>query len=461
MSQYNFTLSQIEVLCEELQPLVLGSTLKECLGKDISRPLLVFERDNHLLKLLLCFQKPFIRFHPLQIFADSEKKATTHPLNKLLAHGILLSIEVLNQDRILSLGFDVNGKKRFLVGEFFSKHPNCHLLDEEWKILWSLHLFQQNHYLLPPKALPKPDLKASAFTLLEVESLYTELENKYQFDHLYAEVQKSLNNKLKIAKRQQEKIVTEINNCKNWQEIHHSGDLVKANFHLLKRGLKEITVYDWEKEKDVLIPLDPNKQPQDQVSLLYRRSKKMQKGIEPLQAQLRKTEDNIKRAENDLEKLATVKSFHELMLLSEKLTPPAPKKKPKRLPRLPYEEFLAEDGTRIWVGKNAKDNETLTFKLAKGSDWWLHANDVPGSHVVIRTEKNKDPEKETVSDAIQLALQYSKAKNQKEAEVLITQQKFVKRFGSGQTGKVQVSKHKVCLAKIDHDHFRLIKQRKG
>ncbi len=79
---------------------------------------------------------------------------------------------------------------------------------------------------------------------------------------------------------------------------------------------------------------------------------------------------------------------------------------------MPYREFWSRSGLRIWVGKKAKDNDTLTFKLAHGSDFWLHVHGYPGSHVIIKINKGKDPDADTIQDALQLALYYSQAKSQ-------------------------------------------------
>ena len=79
--------------------------------------------------------------------------------------------------------------------------------------------------------------------------------------------------------------------------------------------------------------------------------------------------------------------------------------------------------------------------------------------LLIKVPKNAQPDAEAMQDAFQLAIAYSKAKDKSEAEILVTQAKFVTRYGKGQPGKVHVSKHKVFHAKFDPKRFQNLKER--
>ena len=106
------------------------------------------------------------------------------------------------------------------------------------------------------------------------------------------------------------------------------------------------------------------------------------------------------------------------------------------------------------MGKSAKDNDQLTFRYANGSDYWLHARNVPGSHVILRVVKGKEPDAESIKDAMQLALAYSRSPE--EGEICLTQCKYVARQGR-EAGKVHVSKHKVAYAKKDPQRLKRLK----
>ncbi|HAP40820.1 MAG TPA: hypothetical protein DCQ94_13835, partial [Nitrospira sp.] len=78
--------------------------------------------------------------------------------------------------------------------------------------------------------------------------------------------------------------------------------------------------------------------------------------------------------------------------------------------RGPFRRFQSSDGYPIFVGRNARENDELTFGLARSEDLWLHARGTPGSHVIVRLEKGTEPPLETVRDAATLALLYSDLK---------------------------------------------------
>lgn len=460
MSQYPFTVEQMQTLCVELSPLLVESTLTDCCASDQSRPIFVLEKNEERSHLFLCLQRPFLRFHLIQLFrSEFDKALVSHPLKKHLLSATLKAIRLINEDRILCIDFDVLGKKRSLIAEFFPKHPNIHLIDEKGAFLWSLHQLEQEYYTAPPIIPFNPQLK-NVLSCLEVESLYAELEKKFLFEHAFAEVRSLLHKRDSAIHKKLKAVKAELKRCQEWENVRHQGELLKANFHLLKRGMTQVKVWDWIQEIEITIPLNSERLPHEQVSALFRQSKKMQQGISHLELQLEKIQDEAIKMESAAEAFSKVDSLAQLELFRKKWTPsPTPKKSVKKAVRIPYHEYYSVNGCRIWVGKNAKDNETLTFKLARGSDWWLHAHNVPGSHVVIRTVKGEEPDPETLSDAIQLALYHSKEKPGGSAEVLITQQKFVTRFGKGHVGKVQISKHKIVLAGFDPARYRAIKER--
>jgi len=89
--------------------------------------------------------------------------------------------------------------------------------------------------------------------------------------------------------------------------------------------------------------------------------------------------------------------------------PPRPEKKPKGQkppPRKPYNVYMSKDGIEIWVGRGSKDNDELSLRERHPSDWWMHVQGHPGSHVVVRCQ-DEEPPKETMLDAAILALKFS------------------------------------------------------
>ena len=107
--------------------------------------------------------------------------------------------------------------------------------------------------------------------------------------------------------------------------------------------------------------------------------------------------------------------------------------------------FISTDGFEILVGKRAKDNDQLTFKIAKSLDTWMHAADYPGSHVVIRNPNRKEIPHTTLLEAAQLAAFYSQGKAQPKAAVHYTQKKFVNKPKGAAPGLVSLASFKTLL----------------
>lgn len=110
-----------------------------------------------------------------------------------------------------------------------------------------------------------------------------------------------------------------------------------------------------------------------------------------------------------------------------------------------YRSFVSSEGFEILVGKKAKDNDQLTFKIAKSLDTWMHAADYPGSHVVIRNPNRKQIPPKTLLEAAQLAAFYSQGKAQPKAAVHYTQKKFVNKPKGAAPGLVSLASFKTLL----------------
>lgn len=107
--------------------------------------------------------------------------------------------------------------------------------------------------------------------------------------------------------------------------------------------------------------------------------------------------------------------------------------------------FISSDGFEIMVGKKAKDNDFLTFRVARSLDLWMHAADYPGSHVIIRNPNRKEIPNKTLLEAAQLAAFYSSGREQTKAAVNYTQKKFVNKPRRSAPGAVSISSFKTIL----------------
>lgn len=278
-----------------------------------------------------------------------------------------------------------------------------------------------------------------------------------------SEVLKFVEKKIKKAEKRVEERNTILKNSRDWQKVHQEGLLLQANLFRIQKGMKEVVVSDWEQEgTERKLTLNPLILPKDQVASYFRRSKKLRLGLPH-------AERMLQIAEKDLEVCLTQKRSLEEAVDSTLLTPlleafgiirpplqakPLPPKKP---PAKPYQVFISQSGIEIWVGKSAKDNDKLSFHYANGLDWWMHANNHPGSHVVIRCAKGSEPDEETLKDAAELAIRYSKAKECRSEDVCLAKVNALSPV-KGVPGKVMVSKPKILRVVLDDARWQRLKE---
>jgi predicted ribosome quality control (RQC) complex YloA/Tae2 family protein len=256
-----------------------------------------------------------------------------------------------------------------------------------------------------------------------------------------------LKKKQKALKKAQDKAIRSLKEAQDSNLAFHEAELLKAHFHLLSFGMKEVTVYDWEKDNaPVHIPLDVAKTPQENVEALFKKSRKLKRAASPLEAYIAKIASQL----HETEKMQVAV---EKATCLEELPPMVEKERASSLPEksLPYRRFVSKQGIEILVGKNSESNHQLTFHIARGNDLWLHIHSFAGSHVIVRKEKNKPIDNETLQDALQLAAYFSKVREKAlyGVEVLVTEKKYVTRQKQFPKGKVAVSQYKLSSVFLD------------
>ncbi len=437
--------SQVATLVDELKSCLIGGTLRSL--KMVEARTLLLEIENQ--RLLLCLQDPFLRFHLSFASCKTFDTPFSLKLQSQLKGCKLSSVSQLNEDRILQLTFE---KYRIIV-ELFPKRPNLYLVDSQNQILIALNPVEAAFYNLPTK--PSGTFKpGSTLSSRELERFYSSREQEAAFLHEKQAQQQRLQQRLKRLKKSETVCKEELEKGLSWREKQHEAELLQANFYRLRRGLEQIELLDWEKQDlPITLTLDSTCEPKEEVARRFKKAKKLHLSIEPLKRQIERIEKEAERFQQELKLLDAARTLEDL--------PTVAKPKEKEILRaLPYREFVSASGLKIWVGKDAKSNDKLTFTHARGADWWLHVHDYPGAHVVLRVGKQQEPDPEALQDAIQVALAYSSAKDKGVAEVCVSQVKFLSRLKRGKAGQVQVSKHKLLQARFDAERFRQIKDRK-
>ena len=248
------------------------------------------------------------------------------------------------------------------------------------------------------------------------------------------------------------------------------GDLLTANLHLIGRGASSVTVQNYYEEgcPEVDIPLSIRLTPSQNAQSYYKKYRKAKVAEQYAREQLVTIERDLALLENaldDLDKCETTADLGEVryVLSQAGFLRPEPSRgrggKPKKLPEGKPCRFTAPDGTVIEVGKNSLQNDRLTLH-ARGGETWLHAQGIPGSHVLIRTES--DPSDETLLYAAKLAAYFSKGRNHPQLPVDYTKRKYVKKSANAPAGLVTYTNFKTLIIGLTpEDVARIIREGGG
>lgn len=217
------------------------------------------------------------------------------------------------------------------------------------------------------------------------------------------------------------------------------GELINAYGYNLPAGSKELSCQNYYTGKDIVIPLDPLKTPQENSQKYFSRYNKQKRTFEALTKLIQETGDDILYLESISTSLDIARSEADLAQIKEELIQSGYvrrkfSKKKVKLTSKPM-HYISSDGYHMYVGKNNFQNDELTFSFANGNDWWFHAKGAAGSHVIVRTNGTQLPDN-TFEEAGRLAAYYSKSRGADKTEIDYVEKKHVKKPNGAKPGFV-------------------------
>ena len=226
------------------------------------------------------------------------------------------------------------------------------------------------------------------------------------------------------------------------ERLRQLGDIVTANIHKIQKGQTVVRCEDFydEEMKEIDIPISPILSPQQNAAKFYKDYAKLKNAEKELTRQIEIGETEHTYLRSVLEELDRAQTEAELEEIRRELQEggyikaDAGKKRMKQ-GKLPPMRFESTDGFPIYVGRNNRQNDELTFKLARKDDIWCHASKVHGSHVIISCGGTTPPD-DTITQAAQLAAYYSEHKGGQNLPVDVTPVKQIKKPANGKPGMV-------------------------
>ena len=340
---------------------------------------------------------------------------------------------------------------------------------DEDMIAEKLQLFFTEHLNHPKPcyyALPDGTPKQFAFCPIRQYGDYKEAESFGQLLDMYYTVrdgQAAMRQKSQAVRKTVQNLCTRLTRKLAIQEkeleatydrerLRQLGDIVTANIHKIIKGQTVVQCEDFYDEdmKPIDIPISPILSPQQNAAKFYKDYTRMKNAEKELTKQIELGENELYYLKSVLEELNRAQTDAELEAIKQELQEggyiraDSGKKKMKQ-GKVPPMRFESTDGYPIYVGRNNKQNEELTFKLARKDDIWCHASKVHGSHVIISCGGTTPPD-DTITQAAQLAAYYSESSGGQNIPVDVTPVKQVKKILGGKPGMVIYHTYKTVIA---------------
>lgn len=262
----------------------------------------------------------------------------------------------------------------------------------------------------------------------------------------------------------------ELSDCEKGEKYKSYGDLITANLYKLKRGDKSVELVDyesWNEEKQdfntTVITLDERLSPAANAQRYYKFYNKSKTAMVELARQLEIARAELEYIYSVFDSLAKAETTADLTEIRDELyrSGYASKMKgyaaPKKQPAPVIAEFITTNGYRVLCGKNNYQNEYITHKLAERHDYWFHAKNMAGSHVLLITN-GEEPPAEDFTDACEIAAYYSKAKGTSSVEVDYLFARGVKKVPGAKPGFVVY--HNNWSATVTPDEEKIKRMRK-
>jgi len=257
-------------------------------------------------------------------------------------------------------------------------------------------------------------------------------------------LQKDLRLKTDLLK-EQNRLGQKYENFASWQTM---GNLIVANLYQIKPGSRSVTLEDWDTQSEINIELDPAKTPAACAQKYFNLARKYRRGIEEVERRVTVLNSEIMWLREQIWLCENATSETDI-LISEKIKPGRSDKNNRKEPegrrrRPDVKPVLELDGCRFYVGRNARQNDILTFQVARKGDYWFHANDVPGAHVILKKPEGTITDEDLYNGAL-MAAWFSFARESSKVAVDVTEAANVKRIPGAAPGRVSFTGQKTIF----------------
>ncbi len=395
-------------------------------------------------------------------------------LRSRIQEGRIISTTQLGAERIVKLEVDKAEIKTTLFIRLWSNAANIIAVEDDSKILDAFYrrpnksevsgaIFDVQPSEISQASRDRFPIRESYTTVSQEMSFNEFIDSTYETETTERMAENLLGQAISVLQGEQAQIDTqkrkkqaERAKLASYEMNKHYGDLLAAFRHMITPHEPWATVYDYDDDnQEIKIQLDPKKSPSENIEAYYNTFHKSKGAYERLEEELtlldtraqavEKELDFVKSSEDTSEKFLT----HLRSVISHTATT---KKSSDQRHDIPGLQFSSGIYT-IFAGRTAKENDALLRKWTRGNDYWMHTRDYPGGYLFIKYIAGKSVPLETILDAGNLALYYSKARNGGKADLYYTQVKHLRRAKTGKQGTVLPTHEKNISIELDQNRL--------
>ena len=297
-----------------------------------------------------------------------------------------------------------------------------------------------------------------------LDAFYTRRDHLEQQRRRSHELQRSVKTARDRIARKLSSQREELKRTEEREAVRRRAELVTANLYRLKKGDRVLTCEDYYEPDcpQIRIELDPLKTPQQNAAALFKEYNKLKAAQKHLTVLVEQAEQQLDYLNSVLDVISRAETEKDLGDIRRELTETGylrgqKNAKPTRgKAQGPY-RFLSDDGLEILAGRSNLQNDELTLKTARRTDYWLHVQKLHGSHVIIRCDGLEPPER-TLLQAASIAVYYSQGRDGGKIPVDYTMVRFVRKPSGALPGKVIYTDYKSVAAQSDEDLIQRLKR---
>jgi predicted ribosome quality control (RQC) complex YloA/Tae2 family protein len=336
------------------------------------------------------------------------------------------------------------------------EQENHSLSNEQWQQLflaWQTwlnalqqHTFQPGWCDLGYSVLGWGINESAADVQTLLKRYYSQILDQSQFAALHQQLTQAVQQSLHRLQEKAQRFEQQLTAAEGADHLRQQADLLMAHLSSWQPGMQEITLPDFETGQPIQIPLNPEWNAVQNAQSRYKRSQKLRRGYDytiPLLTAVRDEMQYLEQVAISIQQSDRYCNSDDLLALteirSELMQQQYLKNDPKgqtRSAETGFHRYRSPNGWEVWVGRNNRQNEQLTFRLASDYDLWFHTQEIPGSHVLLRLDAGIKPDTQDLQYAADIAAYYSRARQSHQVPVIYTEPKHVYKPKGARPGMV-------------------------